>query len=165
MLSLNFISKKCFFRSTSLNASGSIWFSWLSLRSNRFRPLTCMNACDFIVCNCPRVIFKSSNSSPNSKKSSGDKFLVDSLVRDKDRRFRILSVGNRGTPLHSMNFLFNWRDCTYLLSSWRLVTGFWSPLMSNFSKVYWNPLNASAEFNVFIRLSFKLRTLQRKEYR
>lgn len=77
-------------RLTSVNASFSIELILFSLRSKRRTPRMFLNACDFIESNPPRVIFKSSSSTPNSKKCSAASCDVVSRPSESDRRFRIL---------------------------------------------------------------------------
>lgn len=80
---------------TSVNASFWIWLMRFSLKSKRRIPRTFLKACDRIVSNALWAIFKSSNSTPNSTKSSAASFAVVRRPNESERMFRILIGGRK----------------------------------------------------------------------
>lgn len=75
---------------TSAKASASMLLIWFSLRSRRLMPRTCLKALALTDCKEPRVIFRSSSSRPNSRKSSAMSADEDSRLTDSDRTLRRL---------------------------------------------------------------------------
>lgn len=87
---------------TSANASLSIWLIRFSLRSKRRTPRTFLNACDLMVSIEAWVNFKSSNSKPNSRKSSACNRVVDNFPSDSERSSFNLKRSNFGETIFQM---------------------------------------------------------------
>lgn len=77
---------------TSANASFSKELMLFSLRSNRRMPRTFLKVCDVIESIELRANFKSSNSTPKSRKSSALNLVVVNFPSDKDRMFFNLHI-------------------------------------------------------------------------